>query len=120
VCDRGVNARADKATEVKRAGGIGMVLVNVDTDSDTIVELLDVPHVHLKAELRDDLRKYAATPQATAQLLPSITNNNARAPQMAEFSSRGPANVVKGGFLVHGLKHLRCNGLIDVEVLAFC
>jgi hypothetical protein len=28
VCTRGVNARIDKSFEVKRAGGVGMVLVN--------------------------------------------------------------------------------------------
>ena len=29
VCDRGVDARVDKSAEVKRAGGVGMVLVNL-------------------------------------------------------------------------------------------
>lgn len=100
VCDRGVSARADKAKEVERAGGIGMLLVNVpDGATDVMTEILSVPHVHLKADSRDALRSYAATASASVKLLPSVTVNNALAPQMASFSSRGPAQAARGSFL---------------------
>ena len=46
VCDRGVNDRVAKSAEVKRAGGIGMVLVNL-TDSSRDADLHAVPTVHL-------------------------------------------------------------------------
>ena len=46
VCDRGVNARVEKSDEVKRAGGIGMVLVNL-TESSLDADTHAVPTVHL-------------------------------------------------------------------------
>jgi hypothetical protein len=50
VCDRGIVARTDKAIEVKRAGGIGMLPLNVPTGAtETYTEILAVPHVHIKA-----------------------------------------------------------------------
>ncbi|WIA40503.1 hypothetical protein OEZ86_013853 [Tetradesmus obliquus] len=100
VCDRGVSARADKAKEVKRAGGIGMLLFNApDGATDVMTEILSVPHVHLKADSREALRSYAATAGASVKLMPSVTANNALAPQMASFSSRGPTQAARGSFL---------------------
>jgi hypothetical protein len=100
VCDRGIVARTDKANEVKRAGGIGMLLLNVPTGATEIyTEILAVPHVHITAGSRDALRlsrKYGATQGATAELLPSRSNMNARAPQMLVVSSRGPGIVARG------------------------
>ena len=92
-----MSARADKAEEVKRAGGIGMLLVNVpDGATDVMTEVLSVPHVHLKADSREALRSYAATASASVKLLPAVTVNDALAPQMASFSSRGPAQAARG------------------------
>lgn len=108
MCDRGVSARADKAKEVKRAGGIGMLLFNVpDGATDVMTEILSVPHVHLKADSREALRNYAATAGASVKLMPSVTANNALAPQMASFSSRGPTQAARGahltGWLANGM-----------------
>jgi hypothetical protein len=124
VCDRGDNARADKAKEVKRAGGIGMLLINVpDGAKDVMTEILGVPHVHLKAEFRDALRKYAATPDASAQLLPTVVKYNALAPEMADFSSRGPPNVAKGAWVcgvprdTHHETSVRNNKSLSLKVI---
>ncbi|MFI8197033.1 S8 family serine peptidase [Streptomyces sp. NPDC085942] len=46
VCERGVNGRPAKSAEVKRAGGIGLVLVNAG-DESTDGDLHSVPAVHL-------------------------------------------------------------------------
>ena len=46
VCDRGGNARVQKSDEVKRAGGIGMVLVNL-TENSQDADTHAVPTVHL-------------------------------------------------------------------------
>ncbi|MBC7723863.1 MAG: S8 family serine peptidase [Burkholderiaceae bacterium] len=91
VCDRGVNARVEKSAEVKRAGGIGMVLVNVTPTSTDLDDDHAVPTVHLDAPDRNAVLAYAATPDATATFLPgNLTGVEPTVPQVAGFSSRGP------------------------------
>lgn len=99
VCDRGVVDRVAKSAEVERAGGIGMVLVNLSTlslDGD----LHAVPTVHLNPPAATDVKTYAATSGATATLQPgNLTSTKLPYPQIAGFSSRGPSTVT-GGDLV--------------------
>ncbi|MGW0671514.1 S8 family serine peptidase [Streptomyces sp. NPDC002746] len=97
VCDRGTNPRADKSAEVERAGGIGMVLVNVSDDS-TDGDLHSVPTVHLNAPDATTVRDYAATANATATLTPGGTGK-AVYPQVTNFSSRGPSLLSNGDLL---------------------
>jgi subtilisin family serine protease len=90
VCDRGVVDRTAKSAEVKRAGGIGMVLTNA-TPSSLDVDAHAVPTVHVDAMFRDRVLAYAATPGATATLSPgNSTGYEPPTPQVAGFSSRGP------------------------------
>ncbi|MBF0672002.1 MAG: S8 family serine peptidase [Salinibacterium sp.] len=93
VCERGVSARVDKSAEVARAGGIGVVLINPSfssLDLDTHV----IPTVHLDADTHAAVLAYAATPDATATLLPeNLTGVETPTPQVAGFSSRGPIEV---------------------------
>lgn len=90
VCERGVIARVDKSAEVKRAGGIGMILINV-TPSSTDLDNHTVPTIHLDAQFHDALMAYAATAGATASFAPgNSTSIEAPTPQVAGFSSRGP------------------------------
>ena len=90
VCDRGVNGRAEKSAEVARAGGIGMVLVNV-TPSSLDLDDHAVPTVHLNAQYRDAVLAYAATPGSVATFVPdNLTDVVVPTPQVAGFSSRGP------------------------------
>jgi subtilisin family serine protease len=90
-CDRGVVDRVAKSAEVKRAGGIGMVLANL-TDNSTDGDLHSVPSVHLNAPAGPAVKAYALTNGATAQLLPgNQTTTKMPYPQVAGFSSRGPA-----------------------------
>jgi hypothetical protein len=85
-----------------------MLLVNVpDGSTDIMTEILAVPHVHLKVASRDALREYAAAAAATAELLPSRSDNNARAPQMADFSGRGPGTVARGASAYLQPKYLK-------------
>ncbi|TPW72774.1 S8 family serine peptidase [Schumannella sp. 10F1B-5-1] len=90
VCDRGVNARAEKSQVVKDAGGVGMILVNVvegSIDADDHA----VPSVHLDAQYRDAVLTAARTPGQTAVLTPdNTTETQIPTPQLAGFSSRGP------------------------------
>ncbi|AWG02462.1 serine protease [Clavibacter michiganensis subsp. insidiosus] len=96
-CDRGIVNRIDKSAEVKRAGGIGMVLTNVKSDSQDL-DLHTVPTVHVDADARQAIVDYAAKPGATATLTNGNTTGVERpAPQVAGFSSRGASEEVDGG-----------------------
>ncbi|MDX3234491.1 S8 family serine peptidase [Streptomyces sp. ME03-5709C] len=97
VCDRGVNPRVDKSQEVKRAGGVGMILVNL-SDLDTDGDLHAVPTVHLNTPDATTVRAYAATAGAQASLLPGGKSGQAY-PQIAPFSSRGPSLQNNGDLL---------------------
>lgn len=91
VCERGVNGRLEKSIEVARAGGIGMVLVNVDA-GDTVTDDHVIPSIHLDAPDREAIRAYAATEGATATFENgNLTGTATAVPQIAGFSSRGPA-----------------------------
>ncbi|WIA41012.1 hypothetical protein OEZ86_004651 [Tetradesmus obliquus] len=93
ACDRGGNARADKAAAVKEAGGIGVLLLNTPSDADWAnAQRYAVPTVHLLAALRDQVRSFisAAGSAATAAFLPIVIDLNATAPVVSAFSSRGP------------------------------
>lgn len=90
VCERGVNARADKSIEVKRAGGIGMILVNV-APSDVDLDTHTVPTVHVDGMYHDAIWNYASTAGSTATLVEgNKTSFTPPTPQIAGFSSRGP------------------------------
>ncbi len=92
VCDRGGGlARVDKSAEVKRAGGAGMVLVNVSPDADALVaDLHAVPTVHLPLADRAALRLYATTADPTASIGRFSFRPGTPAPVLADFSSAGP------------------------------
>lgn len=94
LCDRGAVARVEKSAEVKRAGGIGMVLVNPVPDS-TDVDDHAVPTVHVDARYAEALHAYAGTAGATATLTRGNSSGDASAatPQVAGFSSRGPVEA---------------------------
>jgi len=96
VCDRGVIDRNAKSSEVKRAGGIAMVLTNLgpgslDEDAHTI------PTVNVDAVFRDRIRSYAETPGATVTL--TAGGAEPPSPQVAPFSSRGPVLADGGDIL---------------------
>ncbi|MDN5763965.1 MAG: S8 family peptidase, partial [Microlunatus sp.] len=91
VCDRGAIARVDKSAEVKRAGGIGMVLANL-TENSLDGDLHTVPTVHVNPPASTAIKTYAATPGATATLTQgNQSSTSIPYPQIAGFSSRGPS-----------------------------
>lgn len=92
VCDRGVVDRVEKSAEVKRGGGVGMVLVNISTSSlDT--DKHAVPTVHVNPPATEAIKaKVAADPSLTVSLVNRDTTGLPleAQPQIAGFSSRGP------------------------------
>ena len=92
VCDRGVVDRVAKSAEVKRAGGIGMILVNLATSSEDL-DRHAVPTVHVNPPATQQIKdKITANPAIKAALVNKDTTGLpvAPQPQVAGFSSRGP------------------------------
>ncbi|HEX6761014.1 MAG TPA: S8 family serine peptidase [Propionibacteriaceae bacterium] len=99
VCDRGVIDRADKSAEVRRAGGKGMVLVNL-TEGSTDADIHAVPTVHLNVPFGPAVKTYAKKAGATATLKQgNLSSTPIRYPQVANFSSRGPSTGNGGNLL---------------------
>lgn len=91
VCDRGTNARVEKSAEVKRVGGVGMVLINPSANT-LVADFHSVPTVHLQNTARTAVRGYV-TAQGTAaagSIGAAYQAAGVVAPVMASFSSRGP------------------------------
>lgn len=98
VCDRGRIARVEKSAAVARAGGVGMVLANVRPDAE-YSDFHAVPTVHLDAASARAVKGYVArTEHPTAAIDPTASADTA-APQVAPFSSRGPAPREGGNIL---------------------
>ncbi len=101
VCDRGVVDRVAKSAEVKRAGGVGMILVNTAPGSlDPDVHV--IPTVHLDEVAGAAVKAYvASTPNPTAALQVGDTTGLPRTPipQVAGFSSRGPIGALNSDIL---------------------
>lgn len=99
VCDRGVVDRVAKSAEVKRAGGAGVVLVNL-TDNSVNADPHSLPTVHVNAPGGPAIKAYALTAGATATLVPDNTTGVATPyPQIAGFSSRGPSTTSRGDLI---------------------
>ena len=98
VCTRGVNDRVDKSQAVAEAGGVGMVLVNASNAQSLNGDFHAVPTVHLNATDGVAVQAYAGTAGATAEISPRDPTP-VRAPEMAGFSSFGPA-LAGGGDLL--------------------
>ncbi len=102
VCDRTTsNSAANRlaaSAEVKRAGGIGMVLLNPDT-ATPVADAHTLPTVQLASTARASVRDYAATPGGTGTIGLSYNRSGVVAPVISSFSSRGPGlgnlNVMK-------------------------
>ncbi|MEE1622489.1 S8 family serine peptidase [Zafaria sp. J156] len=92
VCDRGEIALVDKAAEVARAGGAGMVLVNVPGGAADLAALdYVVPAVHVGAEAGATVKEYAAGGTGTAAFAKEPSDPvDIPVPQIAGSSSRGP------------------------------
>ncbi|HKF86056.1 MAG TPA: S8 family peptidase [Candidatus Limnocylindrales bacterium] len=103
VCDRGTNDRIEKGFEVKRVGGVGLVLVNVSPNSLN-GDYHPVPAVHVDQTAGTAIKTYitSAGSAATAKIVALTATELAAAPQVPEitdFSSRGPSTTTGGDIL---------------------
>ena len=101
VCDRGVFDRVAKSAEVKRAGGIGMILANIITGSEDL-DLHAVPTVHVNPPASQEIKDKV---QANPDILVALANKDTTGlpvdpqPQIAGFSSRGPLTATDSDLL---------------------
>ncbi|MFF1820190.1 S8 family serine peptidase [Kribbella sp. NPDC058245] len=98
VCDRGVNARVDKSAQVKAAGGVGMILLNIapgTLDSD----LHTVPTVHLDDKATPAVKAYVSGTANPTATISAGTPVKVNAPKVAASSSRGPSPAGNGDLL---------------------
>lgn len=99
VCDRGVNGRTEKSQEVQRAGGVGMVLANTSPNSLN-ADVHVIPTVHVDEVAGAAIKAYVTgTANPTASLGAGVQELGVKAPQVAAFSSRGPALDADGDIL---------------------
>jgi hypothetical protein len=95
VCTRGTNPRVAKSAEVKRAGGVGMVLSNPSPGQSLDPDFHSVPTVHIDDQGATRVNAYlvAAGAGASAAIEYGDTTGGTPTPlpQIAGFSSRGPA-----------------------------
>lgn len=93
VCQRGVYDRVAKSAEVHRAGGAGVILANISVGS-LDADFHEVPTVHVSDVDAPKVYGYldSAGASATASfVLGNQTGKVTPVPQVAGFSSRGPA-----------------------------
>ena len=93
VCTRGVYDRVAKSAEVARAGGIGMVLAN-PSENSLDADFHSVPTVHIDDHAAKKVFRYLDKKGAAATAsiaVGNITSHVTPLPQVAGFSSRGPA-----------------------------
>ncbi|KAF5778848.1 putative cucumisin [Helianthus annuus] len=96
LCDRGVNARVQKGSVVKEAGGVGMVLTNTAANGEELVaDAHMLPATTVGQKEGDEIRKYVISDSApTAGILFQGTKLGIQpSPVVASFSSRGPNTI---------------------------
>lgn len=99
ICTRGVTARVNKSAAVKEAGGIGMILANA-SDADTLnADFHAIPTSHVNSTDGAAIKAYAASATNPTATIGPREEGKVRAPEMAGFSSYGPA-LAGGGDLL--------------------
>ncbi|KAG9143657.1 hypothetical protein Leryth_017155 [Lithospermum erythrorhizon] len=96
VCDRGLNARAQKGLVVKNAGGVGMILSNTATYGEELVaDAHLLPAAAVGQNSGDLLKKYIfSEAKPTAMISFKGTKVGVQpSPVIAAFSSRGPNTI---------------------------
>ncbi|XWS12159.1 hypothetical protein CRYUN_Cryun37aG0066000 [Craigia yunnanensis] len=97
VCDRGGNARVEKGSAVKLAGGLGMILANTaGSGEELIADAHLIPATMVGEVAGNKIREYikiSQFPTATIVLRGTVIGPSPPAPKIAAFSSRGPNHL---------------------------
>ncbi|KAF4379435.1 hypothetical protein G4B88_024883 [Cannabis sativa] len=97
VCDRGGNARVEKGSAVKLAGGLALVLANTeDSGEELIADSHLIPATMVGQINGDKIKQYIKSsddPTATILFRGTVIGSSPAAPKVAAFSSRGPSSL---------------------------
>jgi hypothetical protein len=101
VCDRGTNALVNKSLAVKTAGGVGVVIVNVDGGATSTLALIhSVPTVHVPFTAPSYAALHAAADAGeSATISKGTLVFDVPAPLSAGFSNSGPLAAGAGDIL---------------------
>ncbi|MFD2840804.1 S8 family serine peptidase, partial [Populibacterium corticicola] len=95
--------RREQTAEVRRAGGVAAIIANTaSSPQDVLAETHLIPTVHVTRTVGEALTAYVPTSgSATVSFLPFNTTGESllQSPQVATFSSRGPARTSSGNIL---------------------
>ncbi|KAF2323631.1 hypothetical protein GH714_036386 [Hevea brasiliensis] len=97
VCDRGMNARVEKGSAVKLAGGLGMIMANTaDSGEELIADSHLLPATMVGEIAGNQILQYiklSQYPTATIVFRGTVIGTSPPAPKVAAFSSRGPNHL---------------------------
>ncbi|MGB3830101.1 MAG: cell wall-binding repeat-containing protein [Ornithinimicrobium sp.] len=99
ICDRGSIARVDKSKTVDEAGGVGMVLANTNSAESLNGDFHSVPTVHVNSTDGAAVKAYESSATDPTATIGGPEDGTVVAPEMAGFSSYGPA-LAGGGDLL--------------------
>ncbi|MGB3764801.1 MAG: S8 family serine peptidase, partial [Ornithinimicrobium sp.] len=99
ICDRGAVDRVDKSAAVAEAGGVGMVHANTDPAQSVNADFHSVPTVHVTSVVGDAVKAYESADDDATATIGDPQSGTVVAPEMAGFSSYGPA-IAGGGDLL--------------------
>lgn len=128
LCDRGGNARVEKGSAVKIAGGVGMILANIKGNGEELIaDAHLIPATMIGETAGDKIREYIRTgqsPTATIEFLGTVIGTSPAAPKVAAFSSRGPnhltAEILKPDVIAPGVNILAAwtgaSGPTDLDI----
>ncbi|KAK7842724.1 subtilisin-like protease sbt1.5 [Quercus suber] len=127
LCDRGIGPRIEKAEVVREAGGVGLVLANVEPMGEGIVaDAFLIPGLAITQSKRTTVLQYIkSTKNPKATFIFKGTQLGVKpAPVVASFSSRGPnsisPSVLKPDIIAPGVNILAAwpDGVPPTEVAA--
>ncbi|HEU4515252.1 MAG TPA: S8 family peptidase [Nocardioidaceae bacterium] len=98
VCDRGIVARVEKSAAVAQAGGAAMVLANVRPDT-VDSDFHAVPTVHVDVAAAEAIKRHVRETVDPRAAIDPTGSDDTPVPQVAHFSSRGPAEGDAAGVL---------------------
>jgi subtilisin family serine protease len=98
LCARGVSGRTEKSQAVRQAGGVGMILYN-PTPNSINADFHAIPTVHVGHTEGPAIKAYIAGTAAPTASMTAAVRKTAKAPQIASFSSSGPARAGGGDLL---------------------